>query len=304
VTITGGAQPLQGGLALPTTGQGPYGLVVFIHGDGPIDATHDTFYRPMWESFARAGYASLSWDKPGVNGAPGDWLDQSMQDRAEETLAAITWARTRPGIDPDRIGLWGSSQAGWVLPTVAARMPDLQFIIAVSPAINWLRQGRYNLLAELRAEHASEAKIQDEIAASDAFVRQLRNGATFEQAQATGKEARGLTRGRWRFAAKNYTADASTDLAATHVPVLLILAGHDLNVDVADTETTYRRLLTRPGQLQVRHYPDATHSLVRKDIEDSTLKTYLVAIAAPRSLFAANFLADQRRYLEQIDSQP
>lgn len=42
---------------------------------------------------------------------------------------------------------------------------------------------------------------------------------------------------------------------------------------------------------------------MRKDIEDSTLKTYLVAIAAPRSLFAANFLADQRRYLEQIDSQ-
>lgn len=238
VTITGGVQPLQGVLAVPTTGHGPYGLVVFIHGDGPIDATHDTFYRPMWESFARAGYASLSWDKPGVNGAPGDWLDQSMQDRAEETMAAITWARTRPGIDRDRIGLWGASQAGWVLPTVAARMPDLQFVIAVSPAINWLRQGRYNLLAELRAEHASEAKIRDETAASDAFVRQLRNGATFEQAQATGKEARGLTRGRWRFAAKNYTADASADLAATHVPVLLILAGHDLNVDVADTETT------------------------------------------------------------------
>ena len=81
VTITGGSVPLQGVLALPEHGDGPFGLVVFVHGDGPVDATHETFYRPVWEAFAKAGYASLSWDKPGVNGAPGNWLDQSMDDR-------------------------------------------------------------------------------------------------------------------------------------------------------------------------------------------------------------------------------
>ncbi|NUT95358.1 MAG: alpha/beta hydrolase, partial [Saccharothrix sp.] len=60
---------LHGVLARPVTGE-RHGLVVFVHGDGPVDATHDTFYRPLWEAFARAGYASLSWDKPGVAGAP------------------------------------------------------------------------------------------------------------------------------------------------------------------------------------------------------------------------------------------
>ncbi|MEU1923730.1 hypothetical protein ACWEV9_35290, partial [Streptomyces albogriseolus] len=30
------------------------------------DATHDDGYKPMWEANAKAGYASLSWDKPGV----------------------------------------------------------------------------------------------------------------------------------------------------------------------------------------------------------------------------------------------
>ena len=86
---------LQAVLAMPERRKRPVGLVVFVHGDGPANATNDTFYRPLWEAFARAGYASLSWNKPGVDGAPGDWLDQSMDDRAREVEAAIAWARRR-----------------------------------------------------------------------------------------------------------------------------------------------------------------------------------------------------------------
>ncbi|WP_174564907.1 alpha/beta hydrolase family protein [Actinomadura chibensis] len=299
VTITGGAQPLKGVLALPTRGHGPYGLVVFVHGDGPVDATHDTFYRPIWEAMAKAGYASLSWNKPGVGGAPGNWLHQSMRDRADETLAAIEWAKRRPDIDRGRIGLWGASQAGWVMPKVARRTPDVKFVVAVSPAINWLRQGRYNLLAELRDRHVSPDEVRAEIAESDRMRRALKDGQTYEQYKAAGGDVRGMSRDRWTFVAKNYTSDASADLAAVRVPVLLVLGGHDINVDVADTEAGYRRTLRAPGQLRVLRYPDATHSLVRKDIEDSGFRTVVTAIAAPRSLFVRGYLRDQRRYLER-----
>lgn len=299
VTITGGVQPLKGVLALPKGGRKPYGLVVFVHGDSAVDATHDTFYRPMWESFAKAGYASLSWNKPGVKGAPGNWLDQSMQDRADETVAAINWAKTRPGIDRNRIGLWGASQAGWVMPKVANQLPGLRFVIAVSPAINWERQGRYNLLAELHDEGASQAKTQSEVARSETTLRLLRAGATYEQYRASGGDTKDLTAERWKFIAKNYTSDAQKDLAAMRTPVLLMLGGKDRNVDVADTEAGYRKAL-RPGQLEVERYPGAAHSMVRKSLEDSEIKIVVVAIAAPRSLFADGFLADQRRYLEKV----
>lgn len=110
VEITNGSQTLDGVLAKPPGG-GPYGLVIFVHGDGPADATYDGYYRPYWESFARAGYASLSLSKPGVSGSEGDWLDQSMDDRAAEVAAAIAWAKSRPDIDTGRIGLWGTGQA-------------------------------------------------------------------------------------------------------------------------------------------------------------------------------------------------
>ncbi|MEV7774357.1 alpha/beta hydrolase [Kitasatospora sp. NPDC086791] len=300
VTITGGKQPLQGVLARPTGGHGPYGLVVFVHGDGPVDATHDTFYRPVWEAMAKAGYATLSWDKPGVNGAPGNWLDQSIQDRADETLAAIAWAKGRSGIDPARIGLWGASQAGWVMPKAARQSPDVSFVIAVAPAINWLRQGRYNLLAELRARHASPEETAAAVARSDRNRAALQASGTFEQYRAAGGDVDGLTPERWSFDKRNHLADATDDLAAVRVPVQLILGGRDVNVDSDDTEAGYRRILTAPGQLRVLRFPDATHTMVSQDVEDSELRSTFLAVAAPRSLFTAGYLDGMRQFLTSL----
>ncbi|MCV7068997.1 MspA family porin, partial [Mycolicibacterium farcinogenes] len=44
----------------------------------------------------------------------------------DESEAVLAWARGRRDIDPRRIGVWGISQAGWVLPEVAAKHPELQ----------------------------------------------------------------------------------------------------------------------------------------------------------------------------------
>ncbi|MEU2658292.1 alpha/beta hydrolase [Streptomyces sp. NPDC007325] len=301
VSIRHGGHTLNGVLATPRDGRGPHGLVVYVHGDGPVDATHDDGYQPLWEANARAGYASLSWDKPGVAGAPGDWLDQTMDDRADETAAAIAWARARTDIDGDRIGLWGASQAGWVLPKVAARTP-VHFVIAVSPAINWLRQGRYNLLAELRAEGASPFRTEAEIARSDTTRRLLARHATFEEyVRAMGGDPAGMTADRWQFVSRNHTADATRDLRALRgVPVLLTLGGHDVNVDTADTERTYSEVLDEGGALTVERYPDATHSMVRQSIERSDARTALTALLSPRSLFADGFLDGQRRFLQRL----
>ncbi|MGV9600877.1 alpha/beta hydrolase family protein [Streptosporangium sandarakinum] len=301
VSIRHGGHTLNGVLAVPRDGRERHGLVVYVHGDGPVDATHDDGYKPMWEANAKAGYASLSWDKPGVAGAPGDWLDQSMDDRADEAAAAIAWARARPDIDGDRIGLWGASQAGWVLPKIAAKTP-VSFVIAVSPAINWLRQGRYNLLAELRAADASAARTRAEVARSDITRRLLERHATFEEyVKAMGGDAGGMTAARWGFISKNHTADATRDLRALRgVPVLLTLAGHDVNVDTADTERVYRKVLDTGGALTVERYPDATHSLLKRSIERSDLKITLTALFSPRSLFADGFLDGQRRFLTEL----
>ena len=103
IAFQDGAQRLDGVLAKPTNGRGPYGLVILVHGDGPKNATNDGFYRPHMEAYARAGFATLSWNKPGIDGTPGDWLDQSMEDRARPRS---------PGAGPGRTWTTRGSDCG------------------------------------------------------------------------------------------------------------------------------------------------------------------------------------------------
>ncbi|MER5766257.1 alpha/beta hydrolase [Streptomyces sp. NPDC001985] len=257
--------------------------------------------------------------------AQPDWLDQSMDDRADEAAAAIAWARARPDIDGDRIGLWGAGRAGRVLPKIAARTP-VSFVIAVSPAINWLRQGRHHLLAEPRADGASAGRVSGprqraasagrvsgprqraasagrvtaEVARSDSIRRLPARRATVEEyVGEAGGDADGMTAGRWGFLSRNHTADATRDLRALRgVPVLLVLAGHDVSVDTAETEDVYHQVLGAGRALTVERHPDATHSPLRRSVEQSERRTALTALLAPRSLFADGFLDGRRQFLE------
>ena len=284
---------------------GPHGLVAFIHGDGPIHADGNGGYPMIWESFARADYASLSWDQPGVGRSDGDWESYSMSDRADLALAALDAVIDRPDIDGNRIGLWGASQAGWVLPKIANRRAGIRFIIAVSPAINWLDQGRFNELQELAEEGATEAEVAAAIAHSDAVRSLLDRNATYDEYLAlapaaiwvSGHHDQPMSEQRWRFAAINYRSDARADLAALpDVPVLLQIAGQDRNVDATETEAVYRALLG--ARLQVRRYPNAQHSMVCADIDEGSLRFWATALFTIRDLYTNGFLADGEAFLK------
>ncbi|WES87419.1 alpha/beta hydrolase family protein [Dickeya fangzhongdai] len=299
VTIPTPTQPLNAILAMPATlppGQKP-GVVIFVHGDGPIEATHGGFYRPMWEAIAKAGYASLSWNKPGVGGAPGNWLLQNMDDRANEVMAAIRWVQANPQLDGTRIGLWGASQGGWVLPKVARLDPAVCFMIAVSPAINWLQQGQYNTIASMKDQHASAPAIEQAVSRNAIILRYLQQGKTLAQYQQDMPGKIDLTPDRWTFIQKNFQADATDDLKNIHTNVLLMLGGKDINVDVNNTRNTYQALLTRPGQLTVKYYPPSTHNMVDKSVEESLIKSWTLGLFFPRQIFTAGYLADQTRFI-------
>ncbi|MGC0418157.1 hypothetical protein [Embleya sp. AB8] len=213
----------------------------------------------------------------------------------------VVWQNTFD-MDEEKVTI---RQSGWVLPKVAARTP-IGFVIAVSPAINWLRQGRCNLPAELRESGAAPAEVdREEVAAKSDTIRRLpAEHAGFDHyLRAVGTKDTMNAR-RWGFVSRNHTADVTTDLRALRgVPVLLVLADHDINVDVADTETGYRRELDASGALTVKHNSNATHALVKMNLEDSEFKITLVALFAPRSLFADGYLADQRHFLRDVGPQ-
>ena len=171
VTVTAGGNRLTGTLVLPQHAPVKPGVVVFVHGDGPANASRDEGYYGIWEAMAQQGYAVLSFDKPGVGGSGGNWLHQTMADRARETADIIDWARRDGRFDARCVGLWGTSQAGWVMPEVARLRPDIAFTLALAPAINWLRQGRYNTRAAMAAAGMMKHKSR----------RARRIGATFRR---------------------------------------------------------------------------------------------------------------------------
>lgn len=298
VSIPGPDGELVGVVTLPE--REARGVVVMVHGDAAAEATQDGLYNPWFEGAADAGFATISWSKPGVGGSEGNWLSQSMSDRATEVSAVIDWAKRSGDVPTDSIVLWGASQAGWVLPKVVSARDDIDGVVAVGPAINWLRQGRFNLLAELAHDGASTRDRERAIAESDQTRELLEDGAPYEDYIATTSSSEPMSEDRWGFVMRNFRADAEADLIASSardIPIHLMVGTHDRNVDIAETERTYRSIFG--SSLTVTHL-DGAHSLARTVMEDNDVIGLATAIVWPRAILAPNTIADYSDFLSTV----
>ncbi|AFR31382.1 hydrolase family protein (plasmid) [Arthrobacter sp. Rue61a] len=276
------------------------GLVVMVHGDGPVNATHDGLYSPWFKGAAAAGFATLSWSKPGLDNSDGNWLGQSMEDRTAEVDAAINWARQSGRTSTERIVLWGASQAGWVLPKVVSSREDVHAIIAVGPAINWLRQGRYNLLSELRHEARNSQEREQAITQSDRTRQLLEHAASYQEYCSSRVDAEPMSEQRWNFVLKNFRSDATEDLlrsSARSIPVHLVIGSHDRNVDVDETEKTYKSIF---GPLLSVKRVEGNHSLARPVVEENAAVGLVTGLVWPRALLAPGAIDSYTEFLAKV----
>ncbi|MGN7764369.1 alpha/beta hydrolase family protein [Paenibacillus sp. 22594] len=289
---------LTGTLVLPKNASGKLGFVLFIHGDGPINASHEDGYKPLWERLAAQGYASLSLNKRGIDGSAGNWLGQSMDDRVEEARQALAWARTQPMIDPSRIGVWGASQAGWVIPKLAGKEP-LAFSILVSPAINWLTQGEYNTRMQMAKDGYSGEEISAQVAYEQQIKELLAKNATYEEYVKAANKEDVMSRDRWTFVSKNFSADATDDLQHFNSPVLLLLGEEDVNIDWKETEEVYRREVS-PSLLTVKVFPGTEHSMLTTRTADSRLRAVMISLFAPRQITVKGYMEQIVDFLQKL----
>ena len=130
VTFTNGVTTLSGTLVLPPT-KGLHPAVVLVNGSG----SHVRIgQRLLAEFFALNGVAALTYDKRGCGTSMGDWRQSGFDDLAGDALAGLERLKDRPDINPHQIGLWGSSQGGWIVSLAASRSTNVAFIISVSGA--------------------------------------------------------------------------------------------------------------------------------------------------------------------------
>jgi pimeloyl-ACP methyl ester carboxylesterase len=122
------------------TGSGPHPVVVMGHGLGSVRQMRLPAYA---ERFVAAGYACVLFDYRhfgGSGGEPRQLLDIGRQ--LEDWRAAVEFARTVPGTDPDRVALWGTSFGGGHVLVTAARDKRIAAVIAQCPFVDGLASAR------------------------------------------------------------------------------------------------------------------------------------------------------------------
>lgn len=125
---------LRGWLYRPRTGDSVAPVVVMAHGYNCLKE----FYLDRYaEAVANAGHVVLAYDHRcfgDSEGEPRQELDPWVQVR--DYRHAITFAQTLDGVDPDRIGVWGSSYAGGHVLVVAAIDRRVGCVVAQVPTIS------------------------------------------------------------------------------------------------------------------------------------------------------------------------
>ena len=116
--------------------QGRRPCVVLAHG---FAGTVDSGLLPFAERYAAAGLDALAFDYRHFglsDGEPRQLL--SIAKQQQDYLAAIAFARTLDGVDPERIVVWGSSYSGGHVVPVAVADGRIAAVIAQVPGMDGL----------------------------------------------------------------------------------------------------------------------------------------------------------------------
>jgi uncharacterized protein len=223
---------LVGWLARPERPLPPHPLIILTHG---LSGIIDLDLAEYAEKFVAAGFACLAYDHRNWGrsaGWPRSETDPWRQ--VNDMREAISFARTLDGIDPDRIGLWGTSYAGGHVLTVTALDRRVRCAVSQVPLTsgsrtfnNWVPAAkRADFLARLDADR--DARRRGEPPAMTAAA--TRGSETAEWV------ARKDSAGRYR----NELTLRSFDLLRTYEPIAFTrwIAPTPLLMIIADNDTT------------------------------------------------------------------
>lgn len=302
---------LSGSLILPDADhRGPIALI--IHGDGPQNRFSDDGYLPLINALLDHGIGVYTWDKAGIGESSGNWLDQSMSDRAKEAINAFDAIATARPKQADKIGLFGFSQAGWVIPKALPMNIGIAFGVVIGGAANWQDQGAFYMRQRLMSDGIADNEITKQIAQS-----RLRDSAIFapnadyQTYRSAINDSFPMSEDRFGFVKRNITADARSDLARIDQPVLALFGADDLNVDAKSDSVIYRDILIgRHPQNDVILIPDASHGLLHSNLFNYQLASEMpeerqwLFAAMGRYAYAPDVLDQTANWIHQATDSP
>ena len=132
----------------PATGDGlatPAGRPVMVMAHG-LGCTKDSGLGPFAEAFALLGIDVVAFDYRGFGGSEGTPRGVvSLDGQLADLAAAIDLARALPGVDRDRVVLWGVSLGGGHVVCAAADRPEVAAVVSLVPIVDGVAAGRHAL---------------------------------------------------------------------------------------------------------------------------------------------------------------
>ncbi|MFD8482391.1 alpha/beta hydrolase family protein [Kitasatospora sp. NPDC059673] len=225
---------LHGELIAAPGASGAPGLVM-VGGAGPVAMDE---LRPAAEAYAAHGIPTLIWDK---RTAGYSTLSRDYDRLADDALAAVQLLRSRPGIDPNRVGLWGLSEGAWVVTLAAGRTSEVSFVVTAGAV--GLSPARQQAWAY--GEYLRHAGITGSLVPTmqSTLIRELAAARLFPEAEYDPVPA-------WE---------------RLHLPVLAEWGTLDREAVPAESERIVRDALDRAGNQHytIRTIPDVRHNLRR-----------------------------------------
>jgi uncharacterized protein len=230
-------------------------IVVMAHG---LSGTRRDRLGPFAERFAAAGLAALVFDHRGFGDSGGEPDLFQPRRQLEDWRAAIAFARSLPGTDPDRVATFGSSMGGGN--ALAAAADDSRVAAAVSqvPFLDIWRQAHRSpvrvtaraILAAVLGRHLSAVGQPDEAA----FINAPGAEAGWRHVVATGEDSRWRDRvsARWLLERPFRPARLAAEL---HCPWLVCVGDSDQVAKPGPAIAAARRAPL--GELRI--YPGVDH---------------------------------------------
>jgi dienelactone hydrolase len=232
IRFESGDVTLSGTVLVPDTpGRKPAVALVHGAGLGPREQ-----YRQEAEAFAREGIVTLIYDKRKRGYSQ---FERSYELLADDALAAVSTLRARPDVDRDKVGLWGLSEGGWVVPIAASRSEEVAFVVLVAASgVPPTQQHSWSLENQLRHQGVSGSMVE---AVSRKGVRLLVGTGVFAEAY----------------------HDPVGPLEGMDQPVLALWGVKDRIEPPAESARILREALERSGNTyyKIRFFPDAEHGL-------------------------------------------
>jgi fermentation-respiration switch protein FrsA (DUF1100 family) len=197
---------------------------------------------PMAAAFAEAGFVVLLHDHRGFGDSGGEPRhDINPWQQISDWRRAISYLQDRPEVDPNRIGLWGTSYAGGHAIVLGATDRRLKAVVSQVPTIDGyasgLRRVAPEAVEELEARFAADerAQLRGEPPATLPIVSaDAAQAASYKAADAVSFYLRPVPDGVW----ENKVTVRSTRWARMYAPggfiervsptpLLMLVADHD-----------------------------------------------------------------------------